>query len=194
MADDQTIVGIDEAGRGPLAGPVYVGLVVTKGSFDFAQFSALTDSKQMSETDREEIYDQILEGDYAKIEYTIRYSTPQVIDKQGINPAIRQAINRGLRNLDISKDNTKLLLDGGLSAPAKYRQETITKGDQKEPIISLASVLAKVARDRYMRSIDEQYDFEFAQHKGYGTKGHKERIEQYGPTNIHRSSFVNDES
>lgn len=190
MADEQTIVGIDEAGRGPLAGPVYVGLVAAPTGVDFDQFPALTDSKQMAESDREEIYKQIIGGDYVKIDYTIRYSTPQIIDKQGINPAIRQAINRGLRNLNIPRGNTKLVLDGGLSAPSKYTQKTITKGDQKEPIISLASVLAKVARDRYMKSIDERYDFDFASHKGYGTRKHREQVDEVGPTGIHRKTFL----
>jgi ribonuclease HII len=144
----------------------------------------------MTESDRKEIYKQIIGSDHAKIDYTIRYSTPQVIDKQGINPAIRQAINRGLRSLNISTVSTKLLLDGGLSAPSKYTQKTITKGDQKEPAISLASVLAKVARDRYMKSIDVRYDFEFAQHKGYGTRKHRKQVDEVGPTSVHRKTFL----
>jgi ribonuclease HII len=190
MADEQTIVGIDEAGRGPLAGPVYVGLVAAPTDFDFDQFPVLADSKQMTESDRKEIYEQIIGGDYVKIDYAIRYSTPHFIDKQGINPAIRQAINRGMRNLDLPTGNTKILLDGGLSAPSKYTQKTITKGDQKEPAISLASVLAKVARDRYMKSIDEQHDFDFASHKGYGTRKHRKQVDEVGPTSIHRKTFL----
>jgi ribonuclease HII len=190
MADEQTIVGIDEAGRGPLAGPVYVGLAAACNSFDFTQFPTLTDSKQMSEADRERIYNHILEGDN-KVEYTIRYSTPQVIDKQGINPAINRAINRGLRNLDISTDNSKLLLDGGLSAPAKYRQESITKGDAKEPVISLASVLAKVARDKKMRRLAKKHpQYGFEKHKGYGTNHHRRKINKFGVCDIHRKSFL----
>jgi ribonuclease HII len=190
MTQPNTIVGIDEAGRGPLAGPVHVGVVALNSSFDFAQFPNFTDSKQMTEASREQIYDQILKDDQDKLSYTVRHSGSQVIDKRGINPAIRYAINRGLRNLDVPVDSTKVLLDGGLAAPSKYTQKAITKGDQKEPVISLASVLAKVARDRYMKKIDGQYDFDFAQHKGYGTKEHRKALQTNGPTDIHRNTFT----
>jgi len=193
MADKQVIVGIDEAGRGPLAGPVYVGVVALNRGFDFQQFPNLTDSKQMSEDDREFVYDDIVGNTDSEIMYTIRYATPELIDKNGINTAISRAINRGLRNLGVSK-GSRILLDGGLSAPNKYNQESITGGDKKEPAISLASVLAKVARDRYMRKIDGRYDFDFAQHKGYGTKKHRQRINERGACEIHRMSFVNGES
>lgn len=193
MSSKHTLVGIDEAGRGPLAGPVCVGIVAVDKKFDFGQFPHLADSKQMAESGREEIYEQIIGGDYAKIDYTIRHTSPGVIDRCGITKAVQQAINRGLRGLDVSIADTMILLDGLLSAPKKYTQKTITKGDTKEPIISLASVLAKVARDRYMKSIDEQYDFDFAQHKGYGTKEHRKRIEEFGSADIHRKSFVNGE-
>jgi len=190
MQKQKTVIGVDEAGRGPLAGPVYIGIVAVNREFDFDRFVNLTDSKQMNKKSREAVFNQVTDNNYSGMAYTIRHTTAAFIDEYGIDTAISRAINRGLRHLDAPKNDPRILLDGGLSAPNKYQQETITGGDKKEPIISLASVLAKVARDQYMRKISEQYNFDFAQHKGYGTKKHRRAIQKVGPTDIHRNTFI----
>ena len=189
--NQKTIIGIDEAGRGPLAGPVYVGLVKVGSEANLGQIDILNDSKQMSKTEREHVFAKLQEERFDGVESVHTYTTSRVIDKVGINRAIQQALNRGLRKLQPKTSRTKVLLDGGLSAPAKYNQQTITKGDQKRKEISLASVLAKVARDNHMRRLNDKYaNFSFGQHKGYGTKQHRENIQVYGATNIHRRTFV----
>lgn len=191
MTDTQTVVGIDEAGRGPLAGPVYVGVAAVSKSCDLSKFSGLTDSKQMKEVVRETIFDQITNQDIAGLEASITYTKAKTIDVLGINSAIQKAINRGLRNLDINFNRARVLLDGGLHAPSTYRQTTVKKGDQKHSEISLASVLAKVARDRKMSRLAKKYSgYGFAKHKGYGTKRHRQCINDYGPCDIHRQSFM----
>lgn len=195
MGNSKTIVGVDEAGRGPLAGPVYAAAVAATPDFDISVFPGLDGSKQLSEQTREELFDQIMsmETDDLVVEYA--YGQPQTIDTIGINSAVRRALNRCLRRIHLSTSDSKLLLDGGLQAPDKYDQETIIKGDQKVPEISLASVVAKVARDRKIRRLDSQYpNFAFSRHKGYGTKRHRKNINNHGPTDIHRLSFLRTES
>ena len=187
----KSIIGIDEAGRGPLAGPVYVGLAKIGPEANLGQIDSLNDSKQMSEMNREAVFAKLEDGSLRGIESAHTYTTSKVIDEVGINHAIQLALNRGLRKLQPINSRTKVLLDGGLTAPAKYNQQTITKGDQKRKEISLASVVAKVARDNHMRRLDDKYaNFSFGQHKGYGTKRHRENIQVYGATNIHRRTFV----
>lgn len=194
MTNAQTIIGVDEAGRGPLAGPVYVGVAVVSKACDLSKFSELTDSKQMSEVDREAIFNQIARQDIAGLRTLITYTEPGTIDAIGINPAIQKAINRGLRKLDITTNRAKILLDGGLQAPDKYQQTTVKKGDQKHSEISLASVLAKVARDQKMCRLAKEYpQYGFEKHKGYGTKRHRQCISDCGPCEIHRRSFISEE-
>ncbi|PSO46584.1 MAG: hypothetical protein BRC24_01210, partial [Parcubacteria group bacterium SW_4_46_8] len=143
------------------------------------------------EVDREAVFAKLEDGSLRGIQSVYTYTTSKVIDEIGINRAIQRALNRGLRKLQPNTSQTKVLLDGGLRAPAKYNQQTITKGDQKRKEISLASVLAKVARDNHMRRLDDKYaNFSYGQHKGYGTKQHRENIQMYGATNIHRRTFV----
>jgi ribonuclease HII len=193
MTDEnqKTIIGIDEAGRGPLAGPVYVGLAQIGPEANLQQIDVLDDSKQMSETGREHVFAKLQEERFDGVESVYAYTASNVIDKVGINRAIQRALNRGLRKLQPCTSRTKVLLDGGLRAPAKYNQQTITKGDQKRKEISLASVLAKVARDNHMRCLDGNYaNFSFGQHKGYGTKQHRENIQMHGSTDVHRTTFV----
>jgi ribonuclease HII len=193
MADKntKTIIGIDEAGRGPLAGPVYFGLAHIGPEANLTQIDSLDDSKQMSEADREAVFAKLENGSLRGIESVYTYTTSKVIDKVGINRAIQRALNRGLRKLEPNISRADVLLDGGLQAPKKYKQTAITKGDQKRKEISLASVLAKVARDNHMRRLNEKYaNFSFEQHKGYGTKEHRRNIKRYGPTDIHRKTFL----
>lgn len=190
MESPQYIIGIDEAGRGPLAGPVYVGVVMATASFDFSRFRHLDDSKQMTETRREAVYQKLQEMNSNNLITTATYSQAATVDSCGIEIAIQRAINRGLRRITSSIESTKVYLDGGLNAPQKFSQATVVGGDGKIPVISLASVIAKVARDRRMKRLAKQYpDFNLDQHKGYGTAAHRQAIKKHGLSTVHRKTF-----
>lgn len=182
--------GVDEVGRGPLAGPVAVGIVVVPQSFDFSVFEYLDDSKKMTRLQRSAVYKQAraLKKEGA-LYYKVTKVGPAVIDHIGINAAITKGIHRLCKMVDIQ---TQFLLDGLLKAPERFvRQETIIGGDALEPVISLASVVAKVERDKYMKNIAVRYpEYGFASHKGYGTKAHREAILKCGLCDIHRRSFT----
>jgi ribonuclease HII len=191
-----TLIGIDEAGRGPLAGPVVVGLIRVPETFDLlAAFPGLNDSKKLSEKKRETLFELLEErvrtGD---VRYTVLLRSAKEIDEQGIAVVIRSAIAEGLELLSENVGDAggiRVQLDGALRAPSPYTQETIIGGDALIPSIMLASVAAKVVRDRHMLEMHEQYpEYSFAQHKGYGTKLHIERIREHGPCAIHRTSFT----
>jgi ribonuclease HII len=187
------LVGIDEAGRGPLAGPVAVGVVVVPQKFDIGLLKGVRDSKQMKELGREIWFEklQILERNFG-VRHKVEFSSSNYIDTFGIAPAIRSAISRALRVLEVDPDESFIMLDGSLKAPKKFLfQETIIRGDQTEPLISLASIAAKVKRDRLMRRLALTYpEYGFEIHKGYGTKLHKEKIKQFGACDIHRLSWL----
>jgi len=185
------IVGVDEAGRGPLAGPVTVGLVKIPADFDWALVPGVRDSKKISEKKREVIYKLVLELYVAKkLSYVVKSVSAASIDSKGIAPAIRRAIAAGISDLECDPADTFIKLDGSLRAPVEFTQETIIKGDDKEQVIGLASIMAKVTRDRYMVQQDAQYPkYGFAAHKGYGTKSHMAAIASHGFTPIHRRSY-----
>lgn len=185
------IIGIDEAGRGPLAGPVAVGMCIVPVGFDFAQIPNVRDSKKLSERQREECMQCIvclLNKDV--LHYKVSFGSASQIDKRGIEKVTQSAIERLLRLYDPKK--CRVLLDGRLKAPAEFiHQKTITKGDDKEPVISLASICAKVLRDRKMVRYAKKYpEYGFEKHKGYGTKHHKSQIVDHGTCEIHRISFI----
>jgi len=185
------IVGIDEAGRGPLAGPVSVGVVAVPALFQFSIFQKLKDSKKLSEKRREEICLQLetlkKSGD---IKFLVGLIGNEVIDKNGISYAIKSGIDGILKKLALDPGETKIFLDGALRAPSDFPQETIIKGDEKIPVISLASICAKVTRDRYMKKIASIYpEYGFDIHMGYGTKKHIEAIKKYGLSKLHRKTF-----
>jgi ribonuclease HII len=186
------IIGIDEAGRGPLAGPVAIGLCIVPVGFDFGIFDNLKDSKKLSEKRREEIFSQIkvLQKE-KKFNFGVALVSNHIIDGRGISFAINSGIEGLLKKIRIDKDNVKVLLDGGLKAPQEYiHQETIIKGDEKEAVISLASICAKVMRDHHMVKLAEEYpEYGFEIHKGYGTKKHIDAIRKYGLSIVHRGSF-----
>jgi ribonuclease HII len=187
-----TILGIDEAGRGPLAGPVAVGVVAIQEGFDLlTAFPGLNDSKKLSEKRREALYELLLlEGKKGKVRATVCFSSEKMIDRRGISAAVKSALSRGVMSLAPTPEGVRILLDGSLKAPEEYVQETIIGGDATEPAIMLASVAAKVARDRLMKKLAEDYPaYGFEVHKGYGTKLHLERIRLYGLSEIHRKSF-----
>lgn len=186
------LVGIDEAGRGPLAGPVAVGVVVVPVQFDFNLLEGVRDSKQMSGLGREIWFEKIrVFEEMHGLRHTVQFSSTRYIDEHGIVPAVRTAVARGLRALEVVPEHSELLLDGTLRAPQKFiYQKTIIRGDQTEPLISLASIAAKVRRDRLMHQHALRFpEYGFEVHKGYGTPAHREALNKHGLCDIHRKSF-----
>lgn len=186
------IVGIDEAGRGPLVGPVAVGIVVVPRDFDWLLVPGVNDSKKLSEKKREIIFLLAQKLKKAgKLDYHVSLVSASHIDRYGISHAIRKGIADGIKKLALNPETTRVLLDGSLKAPEIFAdQETIIKGDAKERIIGLASIMAKVTRDRYVVQVAKKYpDYNFEIHKGYGTKKHCDAIGQYGISPLHRKSF-----
>jgi ribonuclease HII len=182
-------IGIDEAGRGPLAGPVSVGVFAVSDHFPFALLDGIRDSKQISERKREEWYRAISVMEHSRC--AVAFSSPQLIDTKGIVFAIQDAMQRALKKLNINPDLCTVLLDGSLHAPKEYQfQKTIIRGDVTEPVISAAAILAKVKRDAYMKKVAEAYpEYLFEKHKGYGTKVHCEALQVHGLSELHRTSF-----
>lgn len=184
------IVGIDEVGRGPLAGPVAVGVLVMKESSKI--FSGVRDSKQLSAKQREEWFEKIKAArSRGGIDFAVSFVSHDLIDRKGISWALRVAAARSLARLAISTDS-EIFLDGGLRASETFKnQQTIIRGDEKVPAIALASIVAKVTRDRLMIRLAKKYPkYNFDKHKGYGTKAHYQAIKENGLCPIHRRSFL----
>lgn len=199
------IIGIDEVGRGPVAGPVAVcASLINFGMsrsdsqkirkiFNDKKLPALRDSKKLSEKGRDSWFDFVINN---KIEFSLSYASAKEIDKKGIAVCIRALIKKNLESLktkvNFKYEEVLVLLDGGLKAPEEYiNQETIIKGDDKEPIISFASIYAKVSRDRLMTKLSKKFpEYLFEKHKGYGTKNHMEAIKAFGVSKHHRASFL----
>lgn len=202
--DTRLLIGIDEAGRGPIAGPVAVGVFAVTRRSDLREFAGVRDSKKLSESQREAFFLQIREAQKAgHAHYAVSFSSAGVIDKRGIVPAIKAAMNRalkrlesGLRRVDLRTEGRptrcRVLLDGSLVAPKRFTdQKTIIGGDDIEPVISLASICAKVLRDRKMKRLAKKHPhYGFEIHKGYGTKAHYRAIRKHGLSKIHRRSFL----
>jgi len=182
------LVGIDEAGRGPLAGPVAVAAVVVPINANLPRdYPGITDSKQLSEERREELHELLHGGQTA----TCTFIPPQTIDRHGMSEALRRGVGRSLKKLAVSPHNTLVKLDGTLYAPREFSQETIVKGDVSEAVISSASIIAKVERDRRMKRYARRWpQYGFERHKGYGTQQHREAIRKYGVCPIHRERFL----
>ncbi len=209
MSSIKYIIGIDEVGRGPLAGPVTVGVVVcetgmyAKLKHDKRLPPRGKDSKKLKPHEREK-YVKVLKLIAGKVSrgtldtgftYAVVHVSNSIIDNRGISFAIRKAMVGGLKKLqkELRFDPTQcgVRLDGGLHAPAEFiRQKTIIKGDEKEQIIAWASILAKVSRDALMTRLDRTHaGYELALHKGYGTLKHRTHIHTLGLSPIHRRSF-----
>lgn len=187
------LIGIDEVGRGPLAGPVVVCAVKVKKAEHRKILKGVNCSKKMTEKKREEwvgIAKKLKKE--GVLDFSIRRSGERMIDKKGINWAIRDALNRSIKSLNADSGETEVLLDGLLSAPVEFKkQQTIIKGDEKEPVISLASVIAKVYRDDLMKKYSLKYpEYGFENHKGYGTALHRRMINLRGPCALHRKTFL----
>lgn len=176
------VAGVDEAGRGPLAGPVYAAAVIfPKG----VVIDGINDSKKLSEKKREALYDVIKETALA---YSIVSVDEKEIDNINILNASMKAFKMALDNLSQKADYA--LLDGNRAPEIDIPYEAVVKGDAKVQAIAAASILAKVERDRYITEMDKLYpQYGFARHKGYPTKDHKEAVAKYGPSPIHRLTF-----
>ncbi|MAQ77131.1 ribonuclease HII [Candidatus Campbellbacteria bacterium] len=195
MNDTNYIIGIDEVGRGPLAGPVTVCAFCISCEYEEEVFKALggiTDSKKLSSQRREKYYEKITILEKQKyVQYAISHISAQVIDMKGITWSLETAIKRSLKKLNLPLKKCFIFLDGGLAAPDIYVQETVIKGDQKIWHIGAASVVAKVLRDRKMVKYSQKFpEYGFDKHKGYGTALHKEAIKKYGVLPIHRSTWI----
>ena len=178
------ICGIDEVGRGPLAGPVMAGAVILPPNCDILY---LNDSKQLSEKKREELYDIIMEK---AIAVGIGAATPARIDEINILQADYEAMAQAVGKLTVKPD---VLLIDAVHIPqlVAYEQISIIKGDAKSVSIAAASIVAKVTRDRLMKELDAQYPaYGFAQNKGYGSAEHIAALKKYGPCPLHRRSFI----
>ena len=195
------IVGVDEVGRGPLAGPVAVCAFMIKDDIFLKnqkdnKLPKLKDSKKLSKKQREVWFEYLRVAKTSSFcDYSISFVSPENIDKFGIAKCIQKALNKSLAKI-ISHEHESyfIYLDGGLHAPSEYiHQETIIKGDELHPVISMASIMAKVSRDRVMTDFAKQYpEYGFDKHSGYGTKSHYEEIKKHGQTPIHRKSFIHE--
>ena len=177
------ICGIDEAGRGPLAGPVYAAAVILPFGTDIP---GLDDSKKLSETARNRLYGEIIKKALA---YSIASSDHKEVDELNILNATFLAMRRAAGMLDIQPDI--VLVDGNQDPGLTITSKCIVGGDGKSASIAAASILAKVSRDAYMTALAEQYpQYGFEKHKGYGTKMHFEKLREFGPSEIHRTTFL----
>lgn len=188
------IVGIDEVGRGPVAGPVAVCVcTIPVSEYKKLSWGKLNDSKKMSPKLRELWSKKAhkMKKD-SKLKFSVIYRSAIFIDRNGISTSIKSSIAEGLQKLNLKPNDCQVLLDGSLKAPKEYKnQKTIIKGDQKEKIISLASVIAKVDRDKKMNSFHKKYPkYLWSKNKGYGTREHYKAIHKYGLTILHRKSFL----
>jgi ribonuclease HII len=177
------ICGIDEVGRGPLAGPVVAGAVILPRD---CRILYVNDSKQLSEKKREELYDVIMEKAVA---CAVGYATPERIDEINILQATYEAMREAIGKLNPKPD---ILLNDAVTIPGiPIRQVPIIKGDAKSITIGAASIIAKVTRDRLMCEYDKVFpEYDFAGNKGYGSAAHIAALKKYGPTPIHRRSFI----
>ncbi len=211
------IVGIDEVGRGPIAGPVAVcAFVCEKDFFDTIEIDVpLRDSKKLTKIQREKWF-EFLKKEKIKgnCDFAVSLVSAEQIDKFGIVPSIQKALDQSLNKIAnqdfgnflrvgtpgerVKRENLHkpeqlfLYLDGGLKAPKEYtNQQTIIKGDELHPVISCASIIAKVSRDNLMAKYAEEFpNYGFEKHSGYGTKAHYDAIKKYGMTILHRRSFL----
>lgn len=178
-----SVCGVDEAGRGPLAGPVCAAAVILPLD---CEIEGLNDSKKLSEKKRDALYDIIKEKAVA---YSIAMVDEKTIDEINILQATFKAMREAVNGLSVKPDLA--LIDGNQKPQSGIEERTVVKGDAKSMSIAAASVLAKVTRDRFMLELDEKYpEYQFKKHKGYGTKLHYEALEKYGVSPVHRVTFL----
>ena len=179
----KAICGVDEAGRGPLCGPVVAAAVILPIGL---YIEGLNDSKKLTEKKREALFDQICSSALA---YSIAEASVEEINQTNILEATMSAMRRAVASLSIPADFA--LIDGNISKGFSLPTQTVIHGDAISPSIAAASILAKVTRDRMCLELDKMYpQYEIAKHKGYGTKVHMEALRKYGPSPIHRTRFI----
>ena len=177
----QVIAGCDEAGRGPIAGPVVIATVILPNDFNNQR---INDSKKISEKKREMLYDVIIEN---ALDYQVIVYDEKIIDKINIYQASKKGMEEGIEKLLLRPD---FVLTDAMKLDERFNHLPIIKGDARSISIAAASILAKVSRDRIMKAYDQQYpQYGFASHKGYPTKQHREALEKYGVLPIHRKTF-----
>lgn len=177
------ICGVDEAGRGPLAGDVYAAAVVFEPG---VIIDGINDSKKLSEKKREKLYDEIIQKSKA---YCIATASVEEIERINILGAAMLAMKRAIEGLGLQVDAA--VIDGNKTPDVSCKAIAVVKGDASSQSVAAASILAKVARDRYMKELDKKYpQYGFAKHKGYGTKLHYEMLDKYGLSPCHRPSFL----
>ncbi len=177
------VCGVDEAGRGPLAGPVFAAAVILPENYTH---DILNDSKKLSEKKRDLVYDDIVRD---AVSWSVGVATEKEIDQVNILNATFLAMKRAVEGLNIKPDLA--YIDGNRYPNTGVKEITIVKGDSKCMSVAAASIIAKVSRDRFMLAMDEKFpQYQFSKHKGYGTKLHYEMIEKYGISEIHRRSFL----
>lgn len=179
----KAICGVDEAGRGPLAGPVCAAAVILPSN---TIIDGVNDSKKLTEKKRETLFDVIKE---TAVSYCIAYASVEEIESINILNATMLAMKRAVEGLEVKADYA--MIDGNKMPPIDIDGETIVKGDAKSMSIACASILAKVSRDRLLYEYAKEYpQYQFDKHKGYGTVAHREAILEYGPCPYHRMSFL----
>lgn len=191
------LIGIDEAGRGALAGPISVGAVLMPSGFDWRETyrlvtkrgeARLRDSKQLTAQQRDILYEHITS--HGRLEHACAFVDAKTIDTIGVVRAAHQAAASAVGLLGASPQHAEVLLDAGLKVPPRWTQQAIVRGDETVPAIALASIVAKVTRDRFMENLSGDYGaYQFARHKGYGTFVHRRAIVQAGLSDMHRASF-----
>lgn len=182
------VVGIDEVGRGPLAGPITVGVVCVPVTFSWKECHDLKDSKQLTEAMRNRWYQWIKR--HPSIRASVSSVSAKEIDRIGIVAAGNLAARRALKKLKLSPKTAVIQLDYGLVVGTQWKQTAYIKGDERFPAIALASIYAKVTRDTYMTRIARQFpQYGFEVHKGYGTKKHRMSIKKSGISSLHRKTF-----
>lgn len=180
------IVGIDEAGRGPLAGPVVAGAVLINDFNLIKKNRLIRDSKQLSEKQRKQAYDFLID----KVKWGIGIVSEKEIDRINILQATKKAMIKAINDLEKKTKVDFVILDGNMKLNIDYEQKSVIKGDQKVLSCSAASIIAKVTRDEIMIKYDKKYPkYNFKKHKGYGTLEHMKNIEKHGLCKIHRKSF-----
>lgn len=191
------VIGVDEAGRGALAGPISVGAVLYPLDFDWQELFKLVtkrgevrlrDSKQLSPQQRDILYKEIVT--HGRLKHTHAFVEAAVIDEIGIANAAREAAAQAVAALHISPHRVEVLLDAGLSVSEKWKQHSFIRGDETVPAIAFASIIAKVSRDRFMEGLSDVYgEYHFDEHKGYGTLAHRRAIRAAGLSELHRATF-----
>jgi ribonuclease HII len=194
----QYFIGIDEAGRGALAGPVSVGAVLYPENFDWREVFALItkkgepklrDSKKLTAQHRDILFEYITE--HGRLKHASALVGSDVIDAIGIVNATNEAAALAISALKIDPSRVRVLLDAGLRVPSKWEQESFVRGDENIPAIAFASIIAKVTRDRHMEDLSLSYkDYGFERHKGYGTDHHIANIRKHGISPVHRTTFM----